>query len=170
LRPRERIALRDYSVRLVPQNGGNAQYWSRLVSASDEESMIGAGVRITGTILCSGTMTIAGHVKGDVHATEFAVAAGGTFEGNVVACGARIAGRFDGLLYANTAKIESPAVAEAKLFCGKLMMEGGASFVGIVRRLTQTVEPPSLLLSVSSESIAPFAEADAHGWRTPRPT
>jgi len=50
-------------------------------SSPDSVSKLGAGMLITGNIVCDGALQIHGYVVGDIHAAQLAICAGANVEG-----------------------------------------------------------------------------------------
>jgi len=110
--------------------------------STETVSKLGAGMVITGNIMCDGALQIFGHVLGDIHATQLAIGEGAHVEGNVVAQDTLIDGFFKGTIHSNTVKLHGNAVVEGEIFNKSLNIEDNAQFEGVSRRLDKPVEPP----------------------------
>jgi cytoskeletal protein CcmA (bactofilin family) len=111
-------------------------------SSTDGVSKLGAGMVITGNIMCDGALQIFGHVLGDIHASQLAIGQGAHVEGNVVAQDTTIDGFFKGTIHSNTVKLQGSAVVEGEIFNKSLNIQENAQFEGVSRRLDKPVEPP----------------------------
>jgi len=110
---------------------------------SNDVSTIGAGMQVTGDIICSGALQIFGRVTGDIHASQLAVREGAQVQGKIIAPDAVIEGAFHGSIHANTVKLQKSAVVEGEIFNKSLAIEGDARFEGVSRRLERAVEAPN---------------------------
>ena len=110
---------------------------------SDDASVIGAGMTITGNIVCTGSLQIFGRVTGDIHAAHLAIKEGARVEGKVIALDAVIEGTFNGTIHGNAVKLQKTAVVDGEIFNKSLAIEENARFEGVSRRLERAVEPPS---------------------------
>ncbi len=106
-------------------------------------STFGAGMMISGNIVCPGALQIYGRVEGDILASHLVVCAGAQVEGKIVAQEAVIQGAFNGTIHGNNVKLESTAVVEGEIFNKSLTIEQDALFEGMSRRLERPVEAPS---------------------------
>src|SRR5262245_50565502 len=84
--------------------------------STEAVSKLGAGMVITGNIMCDGALHIFGHVLGDIHATQLAIGEGAHVEGNVVAQETMIDGFFKGTIHSNMVKLHGNAVVEGEIF------------------------------------------------------
>jgi cytoskeletal protein CcmA (bactofilin family) len=105
-------------------------------------SKLGAGMVITGNIMCDGALQIYGHVLGDIHATTISIGEGAHVEGNVVAQDTVIDGFFKGTIHSNSVKLHGNAVVEGEIFNKSLNIQENAQFEGVSRRLDKPVDPP----------------------------
>ena len=111
--------------------------------AGSEVSTIGAGMQVTGNIVCTGALQIFGRVTGDIHAAHLAIKDGARVEGKVIALDAVIEGTFNGTIHGNTVKLQKTAAVDGEIFNKSLAIEENARFEGVSRRLERAVEPPS---------------------------
>lgn len=70
-------------------------------SAPPEVSSISSGLSIFGKIVGHGSLTIFGHVEGELHASTVEIAEGAQMEGDVVAEELTIGGHVKGAIHAN---------------------------------------------------------------------
>src|SRR5271169_6034264 len=85
-------------------------------SAASEVSSISSGLSIVGKIVGRGSLTIFGHVEGELHASTVVIAEGAQMEGDVVAEELTIGGHIKGTIHANRVKLNSTAVVEGDIF------------------------------------------------------
>ena len=134
---------------------------------SNDPSTIGAGMQVTGDIVCTGTLQIFGRVTGDIHASQLAIREGAQVHGKIIAPDAVIEGAFHGSIHANSVKLQKAAVVEGEIFNKSLAIEGDARFEGVSRRLERAVEAPSAVQAPPQASnvqpinggVAPLAVA-----------
>jgi cytoskeletal protein CcmA (bactofilin family) len=93
-------------------------------------SFIGPGVGINGVLEIDGELVIAGVVRGRIAATKLVIAAGGYFEGDVVAREVVIAGRLNGRVFAPTVAIDASANVEGRIFHTNVSVTQGARVNG----------------------------------------
>jgi cytoskeletal protein CcmA (bactofilin family) len=129
------VASTQDEIRRLAPNGNALQ--------PEAASSISAGLSIVGNITGQGTLTIFGHVKGEVRASTVVVAEGGHIEGDIVAEELTIGGQVKGTLRANRVKLNSTAVVEGDIFHRTLAIEENARFEGTSRRNENPVETPS---------------------------
>jgi cytoskeletal protein CcmA (bactofilin family) len=110
---------------------------------SNDVSTIGAGMQVTGDIVCTGALQIFGRVTGDIHTSQLTIREGALVHGKIIAPDAVIEGAFQGSIHANSVKLQKAAVVEGEIFNKSLAIEGDARFEGVSRRLERAVEPPS---------------------------
>ena len=106
-------------------------------------STFGAGMLVTGNIVCPGALQIYGRVNGDILASHLVVCAGAQVEGKIVAQEAVIQGTFSGTIHGNNVRLEGTAVVDGEIFNKSLTIEQDALFEGMSRRLERPVEVPS---------------------------
>ena len=146
----------------IKTNGATAS--AKPVSA-DSISKLGAGMLITGNIVCDGPLQIFGHVLGDIHATQLAICAGAHVEGKIVAQETVIDGVFKGTIHSNSVKLHGSAVVEGEIYNKSLNIGENAQFEGVSRRLDKPVEAPPLAdLRNEQPSFAQPAMASANGF------
>jgi len=119
---------------------------------STEVSTIGAGMQVTGDIVCAGPLQIFGRVTGDIHASQLAIREGAQVQGKIIAPDAVIEGAFHGSIHANSVKLQKSAAVEGEIFNKSLAIEGDARFEGVSRRLERAVEAPSAVQSAPQSS------------------
>jgi cytoskeletal protein CcmA (bactofilin family) len=68
----------------------------------EKASILGAGMIITGNIVCDGSVQIFGRVIGDIHVSHLLICEGAEVEGKITAEETSIQGAFKGTLHSNT--------------------------------------------------------------------
>jgi cytoskeletal protein CcmA (bactofilin family) len=112
-------------------------------SATPEVSSISSGLSIVGKIVGHGSLTIFGHVEGEVRASTVVIAEGAQMEGDVVAEELTIGGHVKGTIHANRVKLNNTAVVEGDIFHRTLAIEENARFEGMSRRQENMIDTPS---------------------------
>jgi cytoskeletal protein CcmA (bactofilin family) len=112
-------------------------------SAPPEVSSISSGLSIFGKIVGHGSLTIFGHVEGELHASAVEIAEGAQMEGDVVAEELTIGGHVKGTIHANRVKLNNTSVVEGDIFHRTLAIEENARFEGMSRRQENTIDTPS---------------------------
>ena len=110
------------------------------MTPSPEVSSISSGLSIVGKIAGHGSLTIFGHVEGEVRASTVVIAEGAQIEGDVVAEELTIDGHLKGTIRANRVKINSTGVVEGDIFHRTLTIEENARFEGTSRRSENAIE------------------------------
>jgi cytoskeletal protein CcmA (bactofilin family) len=124
------------SVQKMPRSGVAS-------SAAPEVSSISSGLSIVGKIVGHGSLTIFGHVEGEVRASTVVIAEGAQMEGDVVAEELTIGGHVKGTIHANRVKLDNTAVVEGDIFHRTLAIEENARFEGMSRRQESVIDTPS---------------------------
>jgi cytoskeletal protein CcmA (bactofilin family) len=109
----------------------------------EKASILGAGMIITGNIVCDGSVQIFGRVIGDIHVSHLLICEGAEVEGKITAEETSIQGAFKGTLHSNTVKLQGNAAIEGEIFNKSLTIEPNVQFEGTARRLNKPVDPPS---------------------------
>jgi|SRR6516162_5200350 len=112
-------------------------------SAAPEVSSISSGLSIVGKIVGHGSLTIFGHVEGEVRASTVVIAEGAQMEGDIVAEELTIGGHVKGTIHANRVKLNNAAVVEGDIFHRTLAIEENARFEGMSRRQETTIDTPA---------------------------
>ncbi len=99
-------------------------------AAEEPRSILGPGVRVEGVLEIDGELVIAGRVRGRIAAVKVVIAAGGDFEGDIVAREVVIAGRLNGRVFAPNVAIEASADVEGRLFHTQIAVAQGARLNG----------------------------------------
>jgi len=126
-------------------------------SAASEVSSISSGLSIVGKIVGHGSLTIFGHVEGELRASTVMIAEGAQMEGDVVAEELTISGHVKGTIHANRVKLNSTAVVEGDIFHRSLVVEENAQFDGTSRRQENMIDTPS---RAQSNRLQPQAASD----------
>lgn len=103
-------------------------------------STLGHGMRVTGNIVCDGSLQIFGRVIGDIHAAQLVICGGAQVEGNVIAHETSIQGGFKGTIQSNSVKLQSKAVVDGEIYNKSLTIEQDVQFEGVSRRLEKPIE------------------------------
>ena len=142
---------RDIRVAKVPEVLDSAKPAVR----GRDVSLIGAGMQVTGNIVCAGALQVNGQVTGDIHAAYLTISEGARVEGNLTATEAVIEGTFKGTIHGNSVKLQKSAVVEGEIYNKSLSIEQEARFEGVSRRLERAVEAPGTTPSVEA-TLAPI--------------
>lgn len=141
------------------QDPGSVQESKRLPVASsaalpapEAMSSISSGLSIVGKIVGHGSLTIFGHVEGELHASTVVIADGARVEGDIVAEDLTIGGRVKGTIRANRVKLNSTAVVEGDIFHRSLAIEENAHFEGMSRREDNVIDATSRVQANRSHS------------------
>jgi cytoskeletal protein CcmA (bactofilin family) len=106
-------------------------------------STFGAGMTITGRIVCAGALQIFGRVNGEIQASHLVIGEGAMVEGKIIAEEAVIQGAFSGTIQGNSVKLQGKATVEGEIFNKSLVIEPNVQFEGVARRLDRSVEAPA---------------------------
>ena len=112
-------------------------------SAAPEVSSISSGLSIVGKIVGHGSLTIFGHVEGELRASTIVIAEGAQMKGDIVAEELTIGGHVNGTVHANRVKLMNTAVVEGDIFHRTLSIEEKARFEGTSRRQEKNIDSPS---------------------------
>jgi cytoskeletal protein CcmA (bactofilin family) len=91
---------------------------------SEVASSIGSGLSVVGKIIGNGTLTIFGHVEGEVRAPTIVIAEGAQIEGKVSAEELTVGGYVKGTIDANRVELNSTAVVKGDIFHRTLVIGG----------------------------------------------
>lgn len=116
-------------------------------TSPDVISTLGHGMRVTGNIVCEGSLQIFGCVIGDLHASQLVICEGAQVEGNIIAHETSIQGSFKGTIHSNSVKLQSKAVVEGEIHNKSLTIEPDVQFEGVSRRLEKPVDALSSAFS-----------------------
>jgi cytoskeletal protein CcmA (bactofilin family) len=119
-------------------------------TASEAASCISSGLSIVGKIVGQGTLSILGHVEGEVHASTVQIGDGAQVVGNIVSEELTIGGRVKGTIHANRVRLNNTAVVEGDIHHRSLAIEENAQFEGMSRRQ----DTPSLVPAKRSQAQA----------------
>jgi cytoskeletal protein CcmA (bactofilin family) len=109
----------------------------------DVVSTLGAGMLITGNIVCEGSAQIFGRVIGDIQAAQVLIGDGARVEGNITAQEVGINGAFKGTVRAHNVRLKGSATVDGEVFSKSLTVEESVQFEGVSRRLEKPIEVPS---------------------------
>jgi cytoskeletal protein CcmA (bactofilin family) len=109
-------------------------------TSTDTVSTLGAGMVITGNIVCEGSAQIFGRVIGDIQAVQILIGDGAHVEGNITAHEVGINGEFKGTIRAHNVKLKGAAVIDGEVFSKSLSVEENVQFEGLSRRLEKPIE------------------------------
>jgi cytoskeletal protein CcmA (bactofilin family) len=137
----------------MPMNSVDRQV-QRLPSAAPETSSISSGLSIVGKIIGQGSLTVFGHVKGELRASTVEIAEGAEMEGDVVAEELTIGGHVKGSIHANRVKLNSTAVVKGDIFHQTLAIEENAHFEGASRRQENRIDRPSRVQNREPQAVS----------------
>lgn|GEM_PF-6308283 len=124
-----------------------------------QESAVGAGATLQGTIIAEGNVRIAGRMDGDVTSSASVVIhEGGQVEGNLLCDTAVIAGTVQGNVTARRVAVRATGRVLGDLHLEKLASDEGGFVKGLVT-MEESVDIPALIASITGK---PSAVADAH--------
>ena len=109
-------------------------------------SVIGAEVTVTGTLICSGDVSIDGVVRGDIRAMgSVLLNERGKILGNVYAQTATVRGEVQGSVHAGKVQLGSSSRVKGEIVQARIIIEDGAMFDGVCRHKDNPLEdmPPS---------------------------
>jgi cytoskeletal protein CcmA (bactofilin family) len=112
----------------------------RLARDGDAPSSISSGLSIVGKIIGRGTLTIFGHVEGELSASTVVIAEGAQIVGDVVAEELTINGHVKGTVHANRVRLGGTGVVEGDIFHRTLAIEENARFEGTSRRNENAID------------------------------
>jgi cytoskeletal protein CcmA (bactofilin family) len=112
-------------------------------SGAPEVSSISSGLSIVGKIVGHGSLTIFGHVQGELRASTIVIAEGAQMEGDIIAEEVTIGGHVNGTIHANRVKLINTAVVKGDIFHRTLSIDENARFEGMSRRQENTIDTPS---------------------------
>ena len=98
-------------------------------------SILSLDLEVTGDIVTSGELHVAGSVKGDITAKKVTIGEGGSVTGAIEAEAAFVAGAMSGRLTASTVVLARSAHVEAEITHVSLTIDQGAVFQGHSRRV-----------------------------------
>jgi len=132
-------------------------------TASEAASCISSGLSIVGKIVGQGTLSILGHVEGEVHASTVQIGDGAQVVGNIVSEELTIGGRVKGTIHANRVTLNNTAVVEGDIHHRSLAIEENAQFEGMSRRQKNALDTPSLVPAKRSQGQAINVNAQGNG-------
>src|SRR5215475_2059627 len=100
-------------------------------TAAEAVSSISSGLTFVGKIAGKGTLTIFGHLEGEVQASIVQISDGAQVDGNILAEELTIGGRVKGTIRANRVKLKSTAVVDGDIFHQSIAIEENARFQGV---------------------------------------
>jgi cytoskeletal protein CcmA (bactofilin family) len=143
------------------KTNGNEAHNDRVIASAQEEirrlasdrdprhpdaaSSISSGLTIVGKIIGHGTLTIFGHVEGELRASTVVIAEGAEMIGDVVAEGLMVDGHVKGDIHANRVRLGRTGVVEGNIFNQGLAMDENARFEGTSRRNDKAIDPQSFV-------------------------
>jgi cytoskeletal protein CcmA (bactofilin family) len=144
----------------VNGTGADAKAGGRPLMATnttDIVSTLGAGMLITGNIVCEGSAQIFGRVVGDIQAMQVLIGEGAHVEGNIAAQEVTINGAFKGTIRAHNVRLKGSATVDGEIFSKSLTVEENVQFEGVSRRLEKSVELPSSAQANGAGPLSPGA-------------
>ncbi|MDE2074334.1 MAG: polymer-forming cytoskeletal protein [Alphaproteobacteria bacterium] len=97
---------------------------------ADVVSHLGQSLQVTGLVECEGEVHVLGIVRGRINAVRVVVSADGFVEGDIVAREVRVAGRFDGRIFALNVIVDDGAAVTGRIFHNTISVERGARVDG----------------------------------------
>lgn len=98
-------------------------------------SIIGPDITIAGTVISKGELQIEGVVQGDVQCVSLILGEKAKITGGVVAEDVVVKGRIDGSIHSQSVKLQSSSHVEGDVHHQFLLIEQGAFFEGMSRRI-----------------------------------
>ncbi|MDE2466312.1 MAG: polymer-forming cytoskeletal protein [Alphaproteobacteria bacterium] len=102
-------------------------------------SVIANDLKVTGTILSSGTVVVDGNVEGDIYGAHVTIGEGGLIRGTVNASECVISGRVTGTLRATAIALRPSGTIDGDIGCRTLSVGLGASLNGKCRHVDNPV-------------------------------
>ena len=112
-------------------------------TAPETISSISSGLTFVGKIAGKGTLTIFGHVEGELQASIIQISDGAQIDRNIVAEELTIGGRVKGTIRANRVRLNSTAVVDGDIFHQSIAIEENARFEGTCRWQENAADTPS---------------------------
>ncbi|MGB8628122.1 MAG: polymer-forming cytoskeletal protein [Xanthobacteraceae bacterium] len=120
----------------------------------DAASSISAGLSIVGKIVGHGSVTVFGHVDGELRASIVVIAKGAEMAGDVFAEEVTISGHVKGSIHANRVRLGGTGFVEGDIFHRTLAIEENARFEGASRRNENAIDAQSLVQINGSQTRA----------------
>jgi cytoskeletal protein CcmA (bactofilin family) len=98
--------------------------------ASNTKSVLAADLKISGEIISTGDVEMAGEVEGTITARSLSITADGRMNGSVKAEALEVRGTLDGDVDAGTFTLRASAQVGADVTYGALVIESGAQIEG----------------------------------------
>lgn len=102
-------------------------------------SVLASDLKVTGTVLSSGTVMIDGNVEGDIHGAHVTIGEGGLVRGTVSASECVISGRVTGTLRATAIALRPSGAIDGDIGCRSLSVGLGATLNGKCRYIDNPV-------------------------------
>ena len=118
----------------------------------EEASSISSGLSIVGKIIGRGTLTIFGHVEGELRASSVVIEEGAQMVGDVVAEELTINGHVKGTVHGNRVRLGGTGVVEGDILHRTLAIEENARFEGMSRRSESAIDSTSLVQTNQPQS------------------
>lgn len=136
-------------------------------SARVVPSIISADMRIVGSILSQGEMTIDGKIEGDVKADSLTIGSEGEIIGEIIAQQVIVRGKVKGSIRARKVELEAGAHVQGDIVHARLSIQNDAVFEGQVKhaedplKSQSTVAAPAPAVSPAPAMAAPAAPVSA---------
>ena len=104
-------------------------------------SIIGADLKIAGDLTCEGEVQIEGSVEGDVACRSIIVGADATVVGTIECDSARVSGRINGKITAQSVELTSSAHVVGDILHERITIETGAYFEGSLKHVGASSSP-----------------------------
>lgn len=113
-------------------------------SARVVPSIISADMRITGSILSQGEMTIDGKIEGDVKADSLTIGSEGEIIGEIIAQQVIVRGKVKGSIRARKVELEAGAHVQGDIVHARLSIQNDAVFEGQVKHAEDPLKNQSV--------------------------
>jgi cytoskeletal protein CcmA (bactofilin family) len=139
---------------------------SRSVGAA-AQTVVDAGLTITGNLQSQGDVQVDGKICGDVHCAHLLVGKDGIITGDIVADQAVVRGKVKGTIRANRVVLQESARVESEIFHKTLSVDEGASFDGQSRRTQDPLKGAAKVVAAPLEPKAKPADLAAIATKKP---
>jgi cytoskeletal protein CcmA (bactofilin family) len=124
---------------------------------SGQDSRIGSGMSIVGTVECNGPAQVFGRIEGELRASDLMIGDGAAIDGSVIAQNVTICGHVKGTIRAVRVKLENGAAVEGDIFHRSLSIDENSLFEGSSRRVENPIDTSSSTSPQKKEIQSPAA-------------
>jgi cytoskeletal protein CcmA (bactofilin family) len=139
------VASAQDEIRRLSRDGGALQ--------PAEATSLSSGLSIVGKIIGRGTLTIFGHVEGELRASTVVIAEGAEMVGDIVAEELTVNGHVKGGINANRVRLNGTGVVEGDISHQILAMEESTRFEGGSRRNEKAIDAQSFVRKKRSDDL-----------------